>query len=490
MAKKKKNSKKIIAIVLSIIIFIGAMAFLVPYVIIPKLEIENLYYDDQIDVSGKWTVILDEGEPTSNKIDSEDEKDDAVLTLYKNKLIATGVGNAKVMINGRIYNVTVSPAPISIFMITGHSLGAGECGNVQESVVCEEGQVYSSHGKNNLTYNTEGVGLTYTAEKKANNYNAFTKEERGTVGEGSALGYEWNRLTGEKAYILNTAVGGSCINTWTYDGISYRNAVNQFKLAQEIVSNEIVSGHFTLSKMGIIYHNAANFSFAGLTEYTEEDLKYWYKGMWDGFKEELIIDMEKDGTYETLDFLGIAPLSSETYTMDKPWGLYFGASSEYEDVFNASVIGTNWLTDEGIQSTFPEINYPLRDGITLNKPTTHFDVYSQDDVHYNQVAYNAVGIDIAKNLYAFYFGSKEVLDVKLYKQNGELVSDTVNMVLGETIVLSPVVNPISINNLTFIESGAINVNYGLQITASNIGTGTLTIKYNDTVIKTITFNCN
>ena len=242
--------------------------------------------------------------------------------------------------------------------------------------------------------------------------------------------------------------------------------------------------------MGIIYHNAANFTFAGLTEYTEEDLKYWYKGMWDGFKEELIIDMEKDGTYETLDFLGIAPLSSETYTMDKPWGLYFGASSKYEDVFNASVIGTNWLTDDDIKNNFPEINYPLRDGITLTRPTTHYDVYSQDDVHYNQVAYNAVGIDIAKNLYAFYFGSKEVLDVKLYKQNGELVSDTVNMVLGETIVLSPVVNPISINNLTFIESGAINVNYGLQITASNIGTGTLTIKYNDTVIKTITFNCN
>jgi hypothetical protein len=81
---KGKRIAKIIAIVLSIIIFIGAIGFLIPYAIMPKLEIENLLYDDQIDVSGKWTVILDKGKPISNKLGKED-KDEAVLTIHNNK---------------------------------------------------------------------------------------------------------------------------------------------------------------------------------------------------------------------------------------------------------------------------------------------------------------------------------------------------------------------------------------------------------------------
>ncbi|MBQ2899146.1 MAG: hypothetical protein IJE28_05340, partial [Oscillospiraceae bacterium] len=63
----------------------------------------NLRYDDRYDVSGKTVEIVDSGKSVSYKVGygiAEGTLDDAVITLSGEKIIATGIGTAKVRIDG------------------------------------------------------------------------------------------------------------------------------------------------------------------------------------------------------------------------------------------------------------------------------------------------------------------------------------------------------------------------------------------------------
>ena len=456
--------------------------------LIAEKEQLSLRYDDRYDVSGKTVSILDAGTPTSYKVGTN-EKDTAVITIDGDNLIATGIGTAQVKIDNTIYNITVEAAPISLVMITGHSIGAGQNGDPNYSVVGPAGQVYSSHGTTNLGATTDGVGIGYGAAVKAANINAFTEAGTGTKGEGSGLAWQWNNLTGEKIWVLNTAVGGSCLPEWIPGETYYENAVTQFQRAQAILANEIKAGHYTLSQMGIIYHNGANFSYKGVVA-TQSDYETWYEAMWNGFKTETSRDMDADGKSEAVSFLGLVPIwtmsGGISYSSDEPAGLYMAASKDYPEIFTASLIGQNWLTDASVAEKFPEINYTTQAGSNYTQPNLTTDVFASDNVHYQQVAYNALGIDIANNLYVWLKGEDKSPELAMYKGSRMLdIDGTLELTVGDTWVLSPVTN---LNDLTFTVSGCIELKYPLQVVATGEGTGTLTIS-NGSFTKEITFVC-
>ena len=445
-------------------------------------------YDDHYDVSGKAINILNAGTPTSCKVGTN-EKDASVVTLVGDNLIATGIGTAQVKIDDTVYNITVEAAPISLVMITGHSIGAGQNGDPNYSVVGPAGQVYSSHGTENLDANTAGVGISYGATVKANNVNAFTEASAGTKGEGSGLAWQWNNLTGEKIWVLNTAVGGSCLPEWIPGETYYENAVTQFQRAQVILENEVKAGHYTLSQMGIIYHNGANFSYKNVVA-TQSDYETWYEAMWSGFKSETSRDMDGNGKSESVSFLGLVPIwtisGGISYSSDEPAGLYMAASKEYPEIFTASLIGQNWLTDANVAEKFPESNYTMQASGDYQRPNLTVDVFASDKVHYQQVAYNALGIDIANNLYAWLNAEDNNPELAIYNTSLMLdLTDTLELTVGEAWVLSPVTN---LNDLTFTASGCIELKYPLQIVAIGEGTGILTIS-NGSFTKEITFIC-
>ncbi|MBQ9794955.1 MAG: prolyl oligopeptidase family serine peptidase, partial [Clostridia bacterium] len=456
----------------------------------------SLSYDDRYDVAGKEVEILDAGKPTSYQVGygvAEGTLDTAVVTLNGDKLIATGIGTAKVKIDGVTYTVTVKATPISLIMITGHSMGAGQKGSATQSVICPEGQVYSSHGTTNLGSSTTGVGISYAALTKAKNVNAFTLAGEGTIGEGSALAWEYNRLTGEKVWVLNTAVGGSNLSEWIPGTTNYKNAVAQFRRAQAILSNEIRAGHYTLSDMGILYHNGANFGYKG-TVFTQQDLQNWYDAMWNGFKTEFSTDLDGNGTNETASFLGLVPIWTKSggvsYTEDEPAGLFMAASDEYPDIFTASVIGRDWLTNANVAAKFPEITYTTQNETVILRPTTTAEVFSSDNVHYLQVGYNAVGIDIARNIVAFLENEDETPEVTILTNNGQTaVESTLELNYNIPVLLTPVVEPITENDLTFTVEGCVSLHYPLQITATENGEGSLTVSHNGKVLKKILFTC-
>lgn len=186
-----------------------------------KIAAIHLRYDDRYDLTGKTVEIIDVGTPTSYKVGygvAEGTLDDAVITLDGNQLIATGIGTAKMRIDGKLYEVTVESAPISLILLAGQSNMQGIDGNAKESVVCPTGQVYATYADRckktvaDVTkfapsalvgeYSTVNVtGDTACLEKFP--VNMLTEPGNGREGMDSGLAYEWVKQTGEKIWVIN-----------------------------------------------------------------------------------------------------------------------------------------------------------------------------------------------------------------------------------------------------------------------------------------------
>ncbi|MBQ5362246.1 MAG: hypothetical protein IIU63_02770, partial [Clostridia bacterium] len=285
-----------------------------------------------------------------------------------------------------------------------------------------------------------------------------------------------------------------CLAEWIPGTTNYTRAVTQFQRAQAILENEIAAGHYTLSRMGIFYHNGANFSYKGVT-FTQADLQAWYDAMWSGFQSELSADITGDGNMESVSFLGLVPIWTKSaglsYTQDEPAGMFMAASAEYPDIFTASVIGQDWLTNADVASKFPAFDYTVQSGETLKRPETTADVFASDNVHYDQVAYNAVGIDIANNLYRYLYGDNALTNVQIVDPSKVTeVSESVTLAFGEQVLLMPLTEPLTCADLSFKAEGDIEISYPLAIKMIGLGTGKLTVFANGEVVKEITFVCN
>ena len=114
--------------------------------------------------------------------------------------------------------------------------------------------------------------------------------------------------------------------------------------------------------------------------------------------------------------------------------------------------------------------------------------------HLLQFGYNAIGFDIARNMYNHIYGINELEKIDLYDTTGgkefELVGDTITIKVGEKRQFAIISTPYSVNDLEIIVEGNLSFSNPFYITANAVGTGTLTIKHGDTVIKTVTFTIN
>lgn len=515
--------KALLALILAVVMVAGVILFTSSSV--SADDSITLKYDDRKDLSELLGVTAETVEISDEVVDSNavgSENKDAHVLVYENgTLYAVGTGTATLTVDGTAYLVTVDPAPISLFMITGHSVGAGQYGTASQSVAVEAGQAYSSYYYQSLdTTKVDGYGLGYGSANRAGNadsnqydstgiLDAFAPGNGGTTSTGSALAYQWNKLTGEKIWLLNAAVPGSCINEWqeghsghhssgAYAYNYYDKAVEMYQCAQAILKNEIAAGHYTLSHMGIIYFNGANFSNADYENWTLDSLKEDYEGMWNGFKTAFATDMDGDGNTETVEALGIVPfwsLSSLNYSVDKATTYYMAASQEWPDVFTLSDIYHDWMTLDGINNSFPAIDYVTNSGEAVQVPasvknsaqggTSAWSVFcANDNTHLSQVAYNAVGFDMGNNLYQYF-----CKDVTATSGHFEDVSrnalESVIMTAGEQKSIVPVVEPLYGKKVTLAATGAVSMN-GNCVVANEVGSGTVTMSIGGTVVDTIT----
>ena len=451
----------------------------------------KFYYDDRISLSDlgateSSVITVKEENVTSTIVGSADA--DASVLYYQEaqkQYIATGVGTALLDVDGTEVLVRVRPAPISLFMITGHSLGAGQCGNGAQSVMIEAGQAYSCHKTATFQQATADMGIGFAAPNKPEGIDAFAPNGGGTIGEGSALAWKWNQLTGEKVWVLNAAVGGSVIPEWHKGQVFYEPAVAMYRAAAQVLSNEVKAGHYVLKNTCVIYHSGANFGYKNV-EYTDEIMEYWYDSMVNGFREDLAMDITGDGTPETVNAIGIVPHGAGSMNDDKPINYYLAATDKYPNVYILSKTTYYWNTDELVQSAFPAIEYQTQSE-AVEMPTLYSQLKAEDGVHLTQVGYNAAGLSIGENLYNYFRTDRVLESYRLLDENGNEVKDSIKLKRrGSSEKFTLFTEPCYVSDLTIELSENLEMISPFVVKAKEVGEGFMKISYKGEVIREIT----
>lgn len=471
-----------------------------------------LSYDDRIElktIPASDPVIVTKSITSKNSVTGE--ADTAVMTYDSatNTLIASGVGIAEVTVDGEKTIYEVKAAPISLLIITGHSVGEGAAGDPAQSIANIPGQVYSTYApaEEDLLTTADGLSLGLCSASRPAGIDALVTNGGGTKGEGSALAYRWHALTGEKIWVVNTAHGGTNLLSWQPDTADYEHTVEQVGFVQSILAREIAAGHYTFSHMGVINHSSANSDEIWPTDrYTQH-----FEAMCAGFRSELAFDLTGDGEKEQIEFFALSPLwyMSDMYMqIANPFPLSKrlrfnpgrltnytnGVLADHPDVFIGCSLGRSFLTNGDLAAYFAktgpafDTDYPTQNGAALSEPTVMAGEMFPDGVHYSQVGYNAAGMNIAENILS-YLNDEAVRSVTLMEDDGlNEIGDTYDMAVGDSIRVAALPDPICINDLTFETSGSVSLSQMNKITAVSEGEGTFTVKEGQNVLRTVTFN--
>lgn len=502
----------------------------------------TLKYDDYYS-NYESIEIIDYGNPESFKVGygvTEGTKDDSVVALENGVLHAVGIGTARVIIDSQQYTVKVEPAPLSVFLLLGQSNMYGSEGDENQSIANENGAVYSTVGDSetitleNATYFVPsaltGQGATVNVTGTTKNLedhpvNRLTESGNGKTGIDSGVAYSWHKLTGDKVWVINAAKGATTIDKWKQGEETYIRVVNLFKAAQQTLRDEIFAGHYILKDYGYFWLQGCT-DRANTAEYYAQRLLSLHKDL----KNDTAYDIDADGEIETLNFCNIIMVrrgrdDCVTYrnginsdTTDKSYyesfpdiemdgprvaQYYLANNPEYEDINLVCNIGDSWVYmpdgSDAVEEYFSSEYENGRVDYTVQvqqdeqwyTPKTPYDVH--DSIHYNQIGYNEVGIEAARNT-AYLLSRAEKPDVKtevtFYDWTGykEVTGiEALSSAESHTLVV-PVVYPVyESKKVTYSLSD--NLEYSYYDLTAKYGTtgGTLTSVGAD-INKTVTIN--
>ena len=420
------------------------------YISIEEPQSMSLRYDDRLDMTGKTVAIIDAGAPTSYQVGYGVEEnavsDTAVVTLKGDTLAATGIGTARVKIDGEVFEITVTAAPISLLLLIGQSNMEGNEGEAKQSIVCPDGMVYATYGDRYemvLENATHYAPSALTGEYRTVNtvggtdglsdYPVYmlTDEGDGRKGPDSGFAYEWVQQTGEKVWIVNASHGGTSLDVWQPGTTQYEECEAMFGACQETLRKEIAAGHFTLRHMGYFWCQGCNDYDKTAEWYVKK-----YLSMHESLNAEMSFDHDGDASTpaKEFEFAGIIPVRAGhswrsgyragTYTdttnksgyesfvdlqMTGPRVAQYWMcnNAELEDIWLVCNIGEDWVWmpdgTNGVSAYF-NAHYPngtvdyttqVQQSASWYQPTTPNAVH--DSIHYNQIGYNEVGRESVRN---------------------------------------------------------------------------------------------
>lgn len=442
----------------------------------------TLRYDDVLDIDSVVKdyafVGISEQNIVSNVVRNgvvTDAFDSAVLTaLNDGSFVATGVGEAKILLvkksdlslasdvqSGKVttsidaveLNLNVTPAPITVAFVAGQSNAEGYNSTKipftpLDSVVCDKSQVYSTYAPSNskgvlitglpqFPACTKDTAYDYVAGNLSHNNTSSLSEKEliykldslsengmGKCGFDSAFAYEWNRLTNDKVWVINSAAGGSSIGTWQKGKTTYERAMAVFKAGQKTLDAEISAGHFVLNKRLCLWlQGEKNVE----TEYSVYD-KYFKKTI------ELInSELSPDcfGIIITRSAVSGQHANYKDLTLTAPRVVQplVSYSKDYPNVYMLSVANEFWVSDDGVRDYFSKaypsgyLTYPRRSTASISAiPDSVKQVHF--DIHYLQIAHNETGLDIARNYYDLCYSDISDATFDFITQDGERVTDT------------------------------------------------------------------
>jgi len=340
---------------------------------------------------------------------------------------ARGIGSGEILLeNEERYSVTVSPAPLTVFLITGQSNGEGS--NVSDpeicalqrhrSVICEEGQIYTTYGWSTTGHGIRQAGIenetlltpetapAFTARSLTDTVsragtpllyplNSFTAEGKGKSGFDSALAWNWHRLTGDKVWVINCAAGSTAVGVWQPGETRYENCVALMAEVNKTLTEEVTAGRYELK-------NYVNFWLQGESDRNMEEAEYYslFRTMYESVRRNTVL------CGRPFDGLGILAVRAFVLTNDErdiadngPRLAQKRAIADtdgvFEHAFRACEVNDLWISDPAVEeywkTRYPYGRYPfpLR-GEGYENPTTIAEVHNS--VHYFQIGYNELGL--------------------------------------------------------------------------------------------------
>jgi len=437
---------------------------------VPEAEVTDgrlsLYYDDRYSFDSDIAGIYSE---TEEPVLTADEKD-------PRRVIATECGEAEVSLeNGEVISVSVGPAPISLILIAGQSNGEGRISENRtvdtvrdQYVLNREGTAYSTYGISDKAISEEVTWFSETTDDLSiSNFEDFLPasltdnsensrfaqtnsitDAAGAAGKGgidSAFAYRWHELTGEKIWLVNACHHGTSIESWQPGDSETDNdfwqAVELYRGAEKILSDEIAAGHYTLSHKGVLWYQGEG------DRYMEDEQYY---GLFMNTYNGLIAELDGEdieGTEGRPEFMALfmprSMLSEDEardmYLTEPRTVQYYVATSEGpDDIFLASHIEELWHDNASVKKYFENRYgngfsgaYPVR-ADELRMPEVTGDVHG--DYHFTQLGYNEIGFDGAESVCS-YLGYYEE-DPDRQGPVSVVFSDGLTDVSGSTVSLS------------------------------------------------------
>ena len=464
--------------------------------------VRTLEYDDQLSISefvGEGYAIAQIKNETATSYQVQagevtENPDGAVITQKsgsKTNIAATGIGKATVVVVAKnnldtvkkiidgTYDgenvsidaiqieITVSPATLTLMFLAGQSNMQGFCSeksgfHPEDSIVCTLGEVYSTYAPASDTSAKSITGLKRLGECTLTNIDEFvagslaadtdisgnsliystdslTSLCGGKTGPDSALAFEWNKLSGDKVWVINAASDDCSCKEWEKSASNYNRASKVFAKAIKTASAEIEAGHYIAGNRVMFWLQGENDETDVLTpdEYANS-----FVSMYEWFESEL-----------ALDRFGIIPVRSSVKYVQ-----YMIAMNER---CSKLCISTNanekWISDKSVEKYFSaqyksgKVGYSLREQTTIEAlPTKLEEIIS--GINYSQIAHNENGIDAARNMYYILHNDKAPsLETKITWQNakGKKISE-LSLGVGQIALFEPVFSNVAgANDITY-----------------------------------------
>ena len=464
----------------------------------------SMQYDDRYSFAKLFPdmhiVDISDENVTSYKVASgaiTGNKDDNVIKLNgksQTEVIACGVGEATVILADKSnadavraalkdeastasleklgaikVTVKVAPAVLTMMFLFGQSNAEGNCSenlgyHPENSVACINGTVYSTYAPRSTTNATNITGINSFKACSVSNYkefvagsltgktslagkqlvypiNSLTSSGNGKTGPDSGLAYEWNRLSGDKVWVVNAAYGGSSIVKWIQSGSLYERALYISNAALKTAAAEIAAGHYTAGKRLVFWLQGE--SDKNMSEY---EYQAFFDDMIKGFKSELKYD--KLGII-SVRAASVAHRGAEEKYMTGPRlaQYYYASSTAFRDVYIVSNANEKWITDNGVfnyfNSKYPsgKLAYSLRKRASaLTIPKTVAEINT--DIHFSQIAHNENGITAANTMYYVFNRPKNAVSAVAFLNAKGVSITNAQIKVEQRFTAVPVVYPL------------------------------------------------
>lgn len=333
------------------------------------------------------------------------EEDSAILEVKDGYIHAIGVGKATLTVDEKVYTITVEPAKLNVVLVSGQSNAEGIHGGLDQDPISP----------------SDGYGYVWDDSKLISFSEKVRQVKREHLGKSigwyPALAAEWYALTGEKTVIILNCASGNPISTWaSYTDGTLTNKTNEIVREVNACLNAIDrNSNYKIVRTGYYWLQGETDAYLtndeNITDYTTAER---YVTAYNAMHKAFIDALSGNGEYTPYGaILSCRTRTNQPYKNIEYCGMRVAQqylANTVDNLYMASVIMEDW-TDASVS-----VNFTSDKGYYVSGTAGSL----INSIHYNQSAYNIMGLDAADNMYEALVatGSKTVTSIELIGHDG------------------------------------------------------------------------